>query len=142
MITFGHKKANENYVFRPGAYAIVFNQEKNKIAVIQTGDQLYFLPGGGLESSETHEECLLREAIEEMGMRIKPLKYIGSARRYFYSRNDKTHYLGEGHFYICEIVGSADNPSEENHVLKWFEPQSASELLWHDHQRWAVSLLL
>lgn len=142
MITFGQKKANKNYVFRPGAYALIFNKEKNKLAIIQTEDQHYFLPGGGLESGETHEECLLREAIEEIGMCIKPVKYIGSAQSYFYSSNDKTFYLGEGHFYLCELVGYTDNPSEENHILKWIEPQSAAEVLWHAHQRWAVGLLL
>jgi 8-oxo-dGTP diphosphatase len=142
MIIFGRKIDNVDYVFRPGAYALIFDKEKNKIAVIQTGDEHYFLPGGGLDSEETHEECLLREGIEEMGMSIKPIKYIGSAQRYFYSMNDKTYYLGEGHFYLCEILAHVGDPSEENHILKWVELKSAADLLWHDHQRWAVGLLI
>ena len=43
----------------------MFNDQKDKIAIIETGDGKYFLPGGGIENTETHEECMKREALEE-----------------------------------------------------------------------------
>ncbi|MGE7918290.1 hypothetical protein ACQKM9_04985 [Viridibacillus sp. NPDC093762] len=44
----------------------MFDSQKDKIAVIQTSDGKYFLPRRGIEKSETHEECLKRESLEEM----------------------------------------------------------------------------
>ncbi|MFV8829823.1 NUDIX domain-containing protein [Alkalihalobacterium sp. APHAB7] len=63
----------------------MFKDERKKVAIIQTSDEKFFLPGGGIENNETHEECLKREAIEEMGMSIEMCHFLGCARRYFYS---------------------------------------------------------
>ncbi|MEK4868285.1 NUDIX domain-containing protein [Niallia sp. FSL W8-1348] len=42
---------------RSAAYCIIFNNQKDKIAIMQTSDGKYFLPGGGIENKETHQEC-------------------------------------------------------------------------------------
>ena len=62
----------------------MFNNQKDRIAIIETGDGKYFLPGGGIENTETHEECIKREALEEMGMEIEVGHFIGCAQRYFF----------------------------------------------------------
>jgi 8-oxo-dGTP diphosphatase len=116
----------------------MFNSQDNKIAVIQKGDGKYFLPGGGIEDNETHEESLKREALEEMGMEIKIVDFIGCANRYFYSTNEFKYYLSEGHFYICEIGKKVRKPIEEDHYLKWIEPSQAINNLFHEHQSWSV----
>ncbi|WP_281171424.1 hypothetical protein [Peribacillus kribbensis] len=33
----------------------------------------------------------------------------------------------------------ADEPSEPDNFLKWIEPAKALNLLFHEHQSWAVS---
>ncbi len=50
--TFGEKKQHIEYTIRPSSYAIIFNQDISKIAIIQKGVR-YFLPGGGIENNET-----------------------------------------------------------------------------------------
>jgi 8-oxo-dGTP diphosphatase len=139
IITFGIKEKDKKYIWRPAVYCLMFNDQKDRIAIIQTSDGNYFLPGGGIENDETHEECLKREALEEMGMEIKVGNFLGCARRYFYSTNEYKHYLSEGHFYLCEKAKILGNPIEENHFLKWIEPSQAIENLFHEHQTWAVS---
>ncbi|TQR36127.1 NUDIX domain-containing protein [Lysinibacillus sphaericus] len=89
MITFGKKIEGKGYIWRPAVYCLIFNSQKEKIAIIQTNDGEFFLPGGGMEKNESHEECLKREALEEMGMDIEIGHFIGCAQRYFYSTNDK-----------------------------------------------------
>ncbi|WP_127533321.1 NUDIX hydrolase [Paenibacillus kobensis] len=138
IITFGLKEEGNEYILRPAAYCLMFNKEKDKIAVIQTADGKYFLPGGGIENNETHEECLIREAQEEMGMQVKVGRYIGCARRYFYSSNEFKYYLNEGHFYQCDRGEQSGNPTEEGHYLRWIEPTEAINCLFHEHQGWAV----
>ncbi|WP_234969288.1 NUDIX domain-containing protein [Bacillus massilinigeriensis] len=98
IITFGKKEEDKEYIWRPAVYGLIFNSQKDKIAIIQTGDGKYFLPGGGIEINEMHEECLRREAIEEMGMEIEIRQFVGRAQRYFYSPNELRHYLNEGYF--------------------------------------------
>jgi 8-oxo-dGTP diphosphatase len=137
--TFGEKEEGKEYILRPAVYCLMFNNLKNKMAIIETRDGKYFLPGGGIEKNETHEDCLKREAIEEMGMDIEVGPFVGCARRYFYSTNEYKYYLIEGHFYLCDMGKQINKPIEEDHILKWMEPFQAIENLLHEHQSWAVN---
>ncbi len=84
------KKPTKQYVLRPSCYAIIFNSTSSKIAIIQKGES-YFLPGGGMEGTETKDECLHRELLEELGWSIEIDRYIGNAMRYFYA--EKRRYI-------------------------------------------------
>ncbi|MGG4166410.1 NUDIX domain-containing protein [Rossellomorea vietnamensis] len=117
IITFGKKEEGKEYIIRPAVYCVSFNNN-NKVAIIQTSDGKYFLPGGGLEDHETREECLKREALEEMGVDIEVGNFIGCCNRYFYSTNEFKYYLSEGHFYICNIGKRISDPVENDHFLK------------------------
>jgi len=142
IITFGEIEEGVEYIKRPAVYCLIFNNQKDKIAIIQTSDGKYFLPGGGIENNETHQECLIREALEEMGMEIEIGPFIGNARRYFYSTNEYKYYLSEGYFYLCSMVKPIGEPTEEGHFLKWMEPIQAIESLFHEHQSWAINEVL
>ncbi|KIL51610.1 DNA mismatch repair protein MutT [Jeotgalibacillus alimentarius] len=138
MLTFGEKEPEKDYIVRPAVYGLMFDASREKMAVIQTGSGNYFLPGGGIENSETHKACLKREALEEMGLEITISRLIGSANQYFYAKNEDTHYLNEGHFYKIVMGKRVAEPSDEDHQLKWMKPSEAVDCLVHDHQRWAV----
>ncbi|GAB0168040.1 NUDIX domain-containing protein [Lysinibacillus sp. CTST325] len=142
IITFGEKKEGENYIWRPAVYCLMFNSQKEKIAIIQTKDGNFFLPGGGIEKNESHEECLKREALEEMGMDIELGHFIGCAQRYFYSTNEYKYYLSEGYFYLCDKGRQISKPTEVDHFLLWMEPMQAIDCLFHEHQSWTVNKAL
>jgi 8-oxo-dGTP diphosphatase len=142
IITFGEKEEGKEYIWRPAVYCLMFNCQNDKMAIIQTSDGKYFLPGGGIENNETHEECLKREALEEMGMEIEIGHFVGCARRYFYSTNEYKYYLSEGYFYLCDMGRPISQPTEVDHFLKWIEPIRAIENLFHEHQSWAVKVAL
>ncbi|KAB7663017.1 NUDIX hydrolase [Bacillus sp. B1-b2] len=135
-LTFGNKVDGVDYIRRTAAYGLFF--QSGKLAVVQTSDGNYFLPGGGIEQNETQQECIIREAVEEMGMEIQIMDYIGVAQRYFYSTNEYKYYLSEGHFFLCEITRQIGQPLEEGHILIWMKPFNAIEELFHEHQSWAV----
>lgn len=137
---FGQKK--NTYVKRDAAYAIIFDESKGKIALILINEADYFLPGGGIEEGENHVMCLKREALEEMGMAIELIHYLGYAQQYFYSCNDAVYYLNEGHFYLCEKKQLVGEPLEKGHVLVWLEPSVASTKVVHAYQAWAIQKAL
>ncbi|KIQ85760.1 DNA mismatch repair protein MutT [Bacillus sp. L_1B0_8] len=140
-LTFGLKKPTVHYELRPSCYAIIFQSSSSKIVIIQKGDR-YFLPGGGMEGTETKDECLHRELLEELGWAIEIDQYIGNAARYFYAEKEDTYYLNDGFFYIANMVQTQTENCEEDHVLRWMSPLLAVELLIHDHQKWAVEQAL
>lgn len=135
---FGDKKDGIEYIRRPAVYGLMFNEANGKIGIIQC-DGEYFLPGGGIEENETHEQCLKREAIEEMGMEVEMGAFIGRANRYFYSTGEFVYYLNEGYFYLCKMGRQLGEPLESDHFLFWLEPPVAMERLFHEHQSWAVN---
>ena len=51
----------------------------------------YVIPGGGIEADESHQECLEREMLEEMGVLVSPIRLV-----YEYQREDVIHY-----YYLC-----------------------------------------
>ncbi|WP_043933222.1 NUDIX hydrolase [Bacillus sp. EB01] len=138
MRIFGEKIEGEEYLERPAVYGLMFNSTKAKIGLVECGGK-YFLPGGGLEGSETHEECLKRENLEDLGIQSEIGPFIGRAQRYFVSTLDETYYLSDGYFYLCEAGEKVQMPTEEDHNLVWMKPEEAINSLFHEHQSWAVS---
>ncbi|ENQ3108607.1 8-oxo-dGTP diphosphatase [Bacillus sp. 491mf] len=135
--SFGEKKQHIEYILRPSSYAIIFNENTTKIAVIQKGIR-YFLPGGGIENGETKESCLHRELLEELGWAIEVQQYVGNAERYFYAEKEGVYYLNDGYFYICNKTQEKHTPQEDDYILHWVSSSEAQQLLVHDHQQWAV----
>ncbi|MER2033880.1 NUDIX domain-containing protein, partial [Exiguobacterium indicum] len=93
VITFGQRQQNQHYITRLAVYAVMRDPQTGKIAVIQKKDGMLFLPGGGIETYETYEDCLTREVLEETGMDVEIGDFIGRANQYFYSKNETTYYL-------------------------------------------------
>lgn len=54
----------------------------------------YTFPGGGMEGTETEEECVKREVIEEFGMVVEPIKKV-------YSYENE---ISIEHFYVCKHI--------------------------------------
>ncbi|WP_214809293.1 MULTISPECIES: NUDIX hydrolase [Exiguobacterium] len=142
VITFGQKEQNQRYITRPAVYAVILDHQTGKIAVIQKKDGKLFLPGGGIETYETHEDCLKREVLEETGIDVTVVDFIGRVNQYFYSQNETTYYLNEGQFYRCDAGQNIYDPIEDDHHLIWIDPVSAIEGLFHAHQRYAVQKTL
>ncbi len=78
---------------RVSARAIIYFEDK--IASMyreRDGRTFYTFPGGGREENETEKQCVQREALEEFGLVVKPLKKV-----YIYESERSIE-----HFFICE----------------------------------------
>ncbi len=141
-LIFGYKKSLlSNMYYGLVVMQLFLTQLLQTLLLSKKGDR-YFLPGGGMEGTETKDECLHRELLEELGWAIEINQYIGNAMRYFYAEKEDTYYLNDGFFYIANMVQTQTENCEEDHVLRWMSPLLAVELLIHDHQKWAVEQAL
>jgi len=76
-------------------------------------------PGGHLEFMETWEECAIRETEEEVGIKIKNVRYLTATNDFF--EKDNKHYI--------TIFMIADYDSGE---VKIMEPEKCEEWGWFE----------
>jgi len=112
--TFG-KKTRHHYIKREGVYGVAIKGDLYAVAGVR---DTHFLVGGGLEDNESHEECLKREFLEEVGHSIELLEYVDVFREFGQSFRSKRYYELIGYVYRvkikdCIALGEAD------HTLKW-----------------------
>lgn len=130
----------KTYTQRTGAYGIIPN-DQNLLAIVKT-PRGYFLPGGGIEDSESEEDCVVRECLEEIGLKVKVLKKICSGNCYFYATTSNKYIASLGHFYSCEIVQMSGTKTEADHELVWLNPTETIKLLYLANQKKAVNIFL
>ncbi|ALF11763.1 NUDIX domain-containing protein [Parageobacillus thermoglucosidasius] len=132
---FGDRLEHVHYHVRKGAYAVSIND--GMVAAVKTPTG-YFLPGGGLEGTETLENCLKREVLGETGHHIRILLFIGRAQKYFYSTTFHDYMASDGFFYIAEIVGGHHSVCEKDHELVWISRKDIPQVLLPEHQAWVA----
>ncbi|KAB3529423.1 NUDIX hydrolase [Alkaliphilus serpentinus] len=138
-IVFGERIMDTNYLQRRGAYGVLINNE-GKIAFIKVRDG-YFLPGGGIEEGEDLRQCLKREFLEETGLKIEIIKFLGRASQYHLSRRHQYIKL-IGYFYMVSLSHDTKLKKEADHQLLWMEVPDCISKLFLDNQGWAVSKLV
>ncbi len=133
---FGSKE-NAEYLDREGAYFIPCRN--SQIGVIQTPKGYFFL-GGGLESGESHLDCLKRECLEEAGGLPCVKGKLCSAEAYIkhptvgYFHPVQTYYFGE-------LLDEVSAPTETDHILRWVEYSQLKGKLFVEMQNWALEQL-
>ena len=136
--TFGAKEENLQYWDRPGAYLLPVKD--GCLAVARTPEG-YYLLGGGIDPGETHEECILRECMEETGCTARVEGYIGSAE--VYCRHSELGYFHPIQYYYSGQLGERiAEPIETDHTLEWIPINEAEWKLNVKPQIWAVKRLL
>lgn len=127
-------KEEVKYTDREGAYLIPIRN--NSIGVVRTSKG-YFLLGGGLDGNESHEECIKRECMEEVGCVVSIKHKIGSAETYC-----KHSIIGYFHpiqtYYVGEVLDKTDVPIEEEHKLVWVEFNELKGKMYLEMQNWAL----
>lgn len=98
--------------------AIIVREGKILIAQRKPGDHLggyWEFPGGKRESGETVEACLIREAMEELGVHISPRRFLTEARHHYPEREILLY------FWICDWRGG--EPSKKDCAdFRWVTP--------------------
>lgn len=108
------KEEVEKYATRKAARAIVFDENELVALLHVTNNKFYKLPGGGIEISETREEALKRECLEEIGCNIEIVKEVGSIVEY----RKKFKVKQTSYCYIAKLVGEKGVPNLEQDEIE------------------------
>ena len=95
-------------------------------------------PGGKLREGETPEECVVREVLEETGLRLLKLRRHGAIKFYFGEKDepDWVVQVFSSNAFSGELKDSAEGP------LDWVEiDRLPYEDMWEDDRHWVPLLL-
>lgn len=136
--TFGTRQAGLDYHLREGVYAIIPDEKKEQIILIQAPNGAWFLPGGEIEPGEDHLTALARELIEELGFTATIGPYLGQADEYFYSRHRDRHYYHPAYLYAVQSFEASQAPLEDFNQMAWFPIDEAIQHLKRGSHQWGV----
>ncbi|MEP2642617.1 NUDIX hydrolase [Roseobacter sp.] len=136
MRRVGHAPhANQRYVQRPGAYAIL-PLGGSVLLTAQLGDTVDIqLPGGGIDPGESAIHALHREVMEETGWRIAAPRKLGAFRRFIYMPDYGFHAEKICHIYVARPVHRLGPPLEPGHETIVMSPSAAVATLGNDGDR-------
>lgn len=133
---FGTKE-NAEYLDREGAYLIPWHD--GQVGVVQTPKGYFFL-GGGLETGESHLDCIRRECLEESGYSPCVMGSVCSAEAY-----TKHPAIGYFHpiqtYYFGKLLDKGSAPLETDHILCWIEYDRLKGKMFLEMQNWALEQL-
>ena len=99
-----------NNKFSRKARALVFKDDCLLVIKVtySNGDIHYLLPGGTVDDGENTKTTVVRETIEEYGIKVKPIHYLG---RQYYTvpmELNGVSFVSNciDHYYICEYISS------------------------------------
>lgn len=100
---FPLKKGEGKVIFedRPTGKAIVFDSDGNIALIGNKVNDFCLLPGGGINISESIEEGIIRECLEEIGCEVKLLNRVGIIEDY--RDRDRKHCIN--YCYTARIIG-------------------------------------
>jgi 8-oxo-dGTP diphosphatase len=126
------------YRVRHGAYGIAL---KGSEVLIETAKFGLFLPGGGVEAGESHEEALRREFIEETGYELAAHEFIGSSRQFSEVVDRGLFYERVGHFFIVELGAKGEPSYADGHEypVSWMPIDSVRGALHLPFQEWGLA---
>ncbi|HFU4501359.1 TPA: NUDIX hydrolase [Streptococcus suis] len=138
IAVFGEKKADVDYQNRFGVYAVIPDEKKEKIILVQAPNGAWFLPGGEIEKGENHLIALERELMEELGFTAEIGHYYGQADEYFYSSHRDTYFYNPAYIYQVTSYHQVGQPLEDFNHIAWFPIEEAIEKLKRGSHKWGI----
>jgi ADP-ribose pyrophosphatase YjhB (NUDIX family) len=96
---------------------------RDRILMAQRGKQplkgWWSLPGGALETGESLKDAVCREALEETGLMIRPVRVFEIFERIMRDSEGRAEYHYVLIDYICRITGGALRPGDDVCAVEW-----------------------
>lgn len=98
---YGENRFPEHTKVREACRGIVIKNGNILLSYEVKSDQ-YFIPGGGVENTESLEKCAVREISEETGFLTKCADGFLTINEYY------EEWLFISHYFVCNIIGETE----------------------------------
>ena len=119
----------------PAAIGIIFNEDASQVLLIKRRDiPVWVLPGGGIDPQETAEEAVVREILEETGLKVSiqrkcaeytPINRLGAFTSVF----------------VCSIEQGKMSLSNETADIRFYPIKALPSLFFDIHREWLLDAL-
>ncbi|MGH3947531.1 MAG: NUDIX hydrolase [Pseudonocardiaceae bacterium] len=100
---------------------VVVRSDGKILAIKREDDGRWVPPGGVLELAETPQECVMREVLEETGVKVQPVRLIGVYK------NMKLGVVSMA--FLCTPVDGKPHTTDEATDVAWVSPSEATEAM-------------
>lgn len=114
----------------PGVTAIILDDQRRVLLQRSSDDGKWYTVGGAMDPGEVPAEAVVREVLEETGLRIEPIRVVAvlASSLITYPNGHQVRYVGT--VFLCRLLGGelhvADDESLE---LRYFAVDELPELL-------------
>ena len=123
------EKIGNDALLLPAVSAIIVDEQGRVLLHRATDDGKWYTIGGAMEPGEEPAQAVVREAMEETGLVVEPIRIVAvqSSPLVVYSNGHQVRYVGIA--FLCRVVGGhlhvADDESLE---LKYFAADELPDL--------------
>lgn len=132
---FGNPSDDKKAVVRPGIYGVCVKDGKLLIVKSRLGG---FIVGGGIESSESDEECLKRETLEEIGYDIEVKDWLEDIIEYIYVPERDKSYVKTMRFYKINLLEYITEATEKDHFIEWIDKSEIESSMYLNGQAYIL----
>ena len=132
--------ANRHETYNRTRYAsrAVIVRDGNILLSHETREDQWMIPGGGREAGESDEECCVREAEEETGLKVRALYPLLILNEFY------ENYRFVSSYFVCEVIGEGQMHLTDREVRigaqpEWIPLDEAYQIFSH-HQDWAATM--
>jgi ADP-ribose pyrophosphatase YjhB (NUDIX family) len=115
------------------AVAILITREGQLLLArrgIEPARGMWDIPGGFIETGESAEDAVVREALEETALEVRVAEFLGSVPDIYGSRREPTLNL----CFTALVVGGEMRAQSDVESLAWFAPDGLPKRMAFDHQ--------
>jgi 8-oxo-dGTP diphosphatase len=139
-LQFGQARPGETYRDRPAAFGVVVRAGLiATVRIEKPGEPPFWdLPGGAIDPGESEADAVVREFVEETGLRIAPGEVFARAAQFIAKHDERMNNLCV-FFTGAVTAGEPEGKIEHDHHLEWNTPLDLIGRLRHDAHAWAVA---
>ncbi len=129
----------------PAASAVIVDQDGRILVHRRTDNELWSIPGGGMEIGESIAETVVREVEEETGLKVEPERLVGiyTNPRHVTAYNDGEVRQQFSICFACRIVGGQLlDQADESLEVGFFSPEQIEDMPMHPSIRLRIAHFL
>lgn len=106
---YSYKLYKKHRIFKKVKAVIL--DEDNQVYLIKYPDNGVVIPGGGVEDGETLRQAVTREALEETGLKVEPIKILCKNFYTCDSEYNGTKFVSRRveYYYLCKYIEKISN---------------------------------